>query len=778
MKPDVPRRQLLIMAILMLLVGGGYAFWMPGADADDPPGQSIAEGLGLPTFKGPGGKPVKFTAAFSQVAGKSRVQLRVTARIAPGNHLYSVTQKPGGPLATKITLASSTKLKLAGAWTPDKKPKIKESDIFDVPIEEHHGTVTWTAPFEIPVGVSAKTLKLQVKISGQACTDDLASCVQVNEMVAAVYQASGKPPAPKRSVVVAETAPVAVAQAENPFGADSFGADPAAYKDEFGHLTVEGQASPQVVAPGSTIRLSFKLTPVAPFHVYDYAAQDPGNSFKPTLLVVKAADGWLVTGPETDGIPVPTEDVDGNPLVYYEEPVTWTLTVKVPADAKLGSYDLTGSVGYQVCREEICDPPSAVDYSVSVMVAAETQEETAALVMKAGDYAKTNQAALAMINGSAVPGNEPGEESQGTDPVVGTGFDLGKLQQSGDSDESSLITILMIAFLAGFILNFMPCVLPVIGLKIVSFVQQAGESRQRVFMLNLWFSIGLISVFLVLATMAKVMGLGWGDQFRSLPFNVALTAIVFVFALSFLGIWEIPIPGFVASGKASEAAEQEGPAGAFCKGVLTTVLATPCSGPLLVPALAWAVAQPVLVTYLGFLCVGLGMAFPYLLIGANPQLIRFLPKPGAWMETFKNIMGFVLLATVVFLMTIISSISIPAVLPVFAFLIGLWAACWWVGKTPLTAEFSQQAKAWCGGLVVAACSGWISFGLLDGMMSARYEGQAVRDVEHFKELAKTRAKENKDKDDHELDWQPFSSELLAKLTSENKSVFVDFTADW
>lgn len=773
MKPDVPRRQLLIMAILMLLLGGSHSCWMPGVDADDPPGQSIAEGLGLPTFKGPGTKPVKFTATFSPVPGKSRVQLRVTAMIAPRNHLYSVTQKPGGPLATKITLASSVKLKSAGAWTPDKKPTIKESDIFDVPMEEHHGTVTWTAAFEIPAGVSVETLKLQVKILGQACTDDLASCVEVRETVAATYQAPGKPVAPKRTVSVAETEPVAVAQADNPFGAD-----PTAYEDEFGHLTVEGQATPRVVIPGSTVQLSFKLTPVAPFHVYDYAAQDPGDSFKPTLLVVSVAEGWQVSGPETEGIPVPTEDVDGNPLVYYEEPVTWTLAVKVPADAKLGNYDLTGSIGYQVCRKEICDPPSAVDYSVSITVAAETQAETATLVMKAGDYTRTNQAAVAMISGSAIPGNQPGEESKETDSAVGASFDLDKLQQSGDSDEKSLVVILLIAFLAGFILNFMPCVLPVIGLKIVSFVQQAGESRKRVFMLNLWFSIGLISVFLVLATMAKVMGLGWGDQFRNLPFNVTLTAIVFVFALSFLGIWEIPIPGFVASGKASEAAEQEGPAGAFCKGVLTTVLATPCSGPLLVPALAWAVAQPVLITYLGFLCVGLGMAFPYLLIGANPQLIRFLPKPGAWMETFKNIMGFVLLATVVFLMTIISSISIPAVLPVFAFLIGLWAACWWVGKTPLTAEFSQQVKAWCGGLVVAACSGWVSFVLLDDMMSKRYEGQAVRDVEHFKELAKSRAKENKDKDDHELDWQPFSSELLARLTSENKSVFIDFTADW
>ena len=773
MKQDILHVRPCFLALLLVLLGSGYGSWHAHVAADDPPGQSIAKELGLPTFSGPANKPVKFSATFSVLPDKRKGQLHVTAKIAPGNHLYSVTQKPGGPLATRITLASTSPVKVQGAWVPSKKPKIKQTDFFDVPVEEHHGTVTWTAPFEAAADGDLKSLKIQVKVLGQVCTDDLASCIQVDESLVARFQAadqSAQAPRPASSVQETQPGELVRDQPANPFGGD-----PGVFEDEFGHLTIQGQVTPRVVTPGATVKLSFTLTPTAPYHVYDYAKQDPGGAFKPTLLVTQVADGWAVVGPDTNGIPVPTEDVDGNPMVYYEEPVTWTFVVNVPEDAKPGMYDLTGSVGYQVCTEQMCDPPMAADYQVAIEVAAETVGKPAMLVMQAGSYAETNKAAL------AISGLSPGERSQGDDSgtpaSTGSKFDLEKLQGTADAESGSLIVILLVAFVAGFILNFMPCVLPVIGLKIVSFVQQAGESRQRIFTLNLWFSIGLISVFLVLATMAKLMGFGWGDQFRSLPFNVTLTGVVFVFALSFLGVWEIPIPGFVASGKASEAAEKEGPAGAFFKGVLTTVLATPCSGPLLVPALTWAVAQPVLVTYLGFFCVGLGMAFPYLVIGANPQLIRFLPKPGAWMETFKNIMGFVLLATVVFLMTIISSISIPAVLPVFSFLVGLWAACWWVGRTPLTAEFSQQAKAWAGGVVVAACGGWIAFGFLDGMMSKRYEGQAVRDVEYFKEMAKIRSK-NQQGNENELDWQVFSSELLAELTSQNKSVFVDFTADW
>ena len=778
------RRHLIPLMSMALLCGHLGGMFATCSRADDPPARSIADELGLPTVSGPAGKPVKVSATFYVATGKRQGKLYVTAKIAPRNHLYSITQKPGGPLPTKIRVTSATKVKFVGPWTPNKKPKIKASDVFDVPVEEHHGTVIWTAPFEIPAGINGKTLKLQVKVDGQVCTDDLLSCMEVKENLTAKFQAPKKPakkPAKKSAATTTNgslprqsTLVAARVLAQNPFAEAAGG-----FQDKTGNVGLEGEASSSVVAAGESVKISLTVIPTPPYHVYDYAPTDPNTGIKPTLLVLQVPKGWQISGPETSGTPVVKEEPGGAALIYYEEPVTWTLTVAVPAGTAAGEYDLTGGVAYQVCKEDTCDPPTGVDYKLQITVASEGSAKSIPLSLTESSYSKLSQQALVMAGSVSSVGSEtpePNPKSPDSSAAAG-GFQIDQLNVAGGADDSSLMTILLIAFAAGFILNFMPCVLPVIGLKIVSFVQQAGESRQRVFMLNLWFSIGLISVFMVLAMMAKLMGLGWGDQFRNLPFNIVLTAIGFVFALSFLGVWEIPIPGFVASGKASEVAEQEGPAGAFCKGVLTPVLATPCSGPLLVPALTWAVAQPALVTYLGFLCVGLGMAFPYLVIGANPQLIRFLPKPGAWMETFKNIMGFVLLATVVFLMTIVSSISIPAVLPVFTFLIGLWAACWWIGRTPLTAEFSDQVKAWSGGILVAGCSGWIAFGFVDNMMSARYEGQAARDVEQFKVVAAEQAKENKQAVE-ELDWQPFSTSLLQELTQQGNTVFVDFTADW
>ncbi len=170
-------------------------------------------------------------------------------------------------------------------------------------------------------------------------------------------------------------------------------------------------------------------------------------------------------------------------------------------------------------------------------------------------------------------------------------------------------------------------------------------------MLNLIYSAGMIVVFMVLATLAAFLNLSWGEHFNSQPFTITLTALVFAMALSFLGIWEIPIPGFCRlwqDGRIGLRRVKE-LAGAFAKGVVTTVLATPCSGPYLGAVFGFTVGQPPMITYLVFATIGLGMASPYLVIGAFPRLVRFLPKPGAWMETFKQIMGFVLLATVVYL---------------------------------------------------------------------------------------------------------------------------------
>jgi thiol:disulfide interchange protein DsbD len=265
---------------------------------------------------------------------------------------------------------------------------------------------------------------------------------------------------------------------------------------------------------------------------------------------------------------------------------------------------------------------------------------------------------------------------------------------AGVVEQTPLLPMILLAFLGGLILNVMPCVLPVIGLKILSFVEQAGHDRRRILVLNLWYALGMISVFMALAGLAIGLKLGWGQQFQQPGFNIVMAAIVFAMGLSFLGVWEIPIPGFVGRGKAAQVAQAEGFAGAFVKGVLTTILATPCTGPFMGSALPWALRQPPPTTLLVFAAVGLGMASPYLLLGAFPKLLRVLPKPGAWMETFKQVMGFVLLATVVYIFTFLDP---SYVVPTVGLLFAIWAGCWWIGREGLAlADTGTKFRAWLG----------------------------------------------------------------------------------
>ncbi|RIK71820.1 MAG: hypothetical protein DCC67_20110, partial [Planctomycetota bacterium] len=315
----------------------------------------------------------------------------------------------------------------------------------------------------------------------------------------------------------------------------------------------------------------------------------------------------------------------------------------------------------------------------------------------------------------------------------------------------SLWAVAASGLLGGLILNLMPCVLPVIGLKLFSFAKQGGQSRGHVLALNISYSAGLMAVFMVLATLAAAVqlgiraeNLGWGQIYTYTWFKISMTALVFAMALSFLGIWELPIPGFAASGKASALAAQEGMFGAFCMGAITTLLAVPCSGPFLGPVFGYTISQPPVVTYVVFAAVGIGMAAPYLLIGAFPSLIAWLPKPGAWMETLKNVLGFALLGTVVYLFSTIDEEYFIATLTL---LVGIWFACWAIARVPPYESFAARAKAWALGVSVAAVVGVGAFKLLTPS-------------------------------DSPLPWQPYSPQSLALARAQGKTVLVEFTADW
>ena len=423
--------------------------------------------------------------------------------------------------------------------------------------------------------------------------------------------------------------------------------------------------------------------------------------------------------------------------------MTWEAPLQIGGDA--GNISIRGTLFAQACEDERCFEPTVYQFTASLGEGAATQPFEAAVVALPSDSDSANNAAFSLDNLDV-------EAAQGT---------------------RSIWIVLPFAFLAGFLLNFMPCVLPVVGLKLLSFVQQAQSDRRRIFLMNLSYTAGLVFVMLVLAALAVFAGMGWGEQFSSTGFTITLAAIVFAFGLSFLGVWEIPLPGFVST--ADGKAPQEGYAGAFSKGILSTLLATPCSGPFLGPALAWAVTQSAVFTFAVFVTVGLGMASPYLVIGAFPALIRFLPKPGNWMITFKYVMGFVMLGTVVYLL---SFMDIASVVPTVLLLLGIGIALWFAGKTPFSAPRSRQLRAWGIAALMILASSSVSFGWLEGIMQERFETAAMSFAANQRTGDSTGKTSFILTGDDGIGWNDYSPERLESAIAAGHPVFVDFTADW
>ena len=239
-----------------------------------------------------------------------------------------------------------------------------------------------------------------------------------------------------------------------------------------------------------------------------------------------------------------------------------------------------------------------------------------------------------------------------------------------NSNVTGLLQAILFGLLAGLILNFMPCVLPVVSLKILSFVQSAGKSRKDLILLGLLFSGGIITSFTVLAALAAFFGYNWGGLFQNKIFLIIMTLMVFAMALSMFGVFTINSPNFagnISNKKSNQFFD------AYVKGFFATLLATPCSGPFLGGTLSWAFTQPPVIIFIIFISVGIGMSIPYLTLTMNPKLMKFIPKPGNWLRVFEILMGFLLIFTVVYLLTIFDK---ETVLPMILFLsvsaLGLW----------------------------------------------------------------------------------------------------------
>lgn len=222
--------------------------------------------------------------------------------------------------------------------------------------------------------------------------------------------------------------------------------------------------------------------------------------------------------------------------------------------------------------------------------------------------------------------------------------------------EGGLAMALLLAFVGGMILNLMPCVLPVVSFKILSFVKLAGQSRKETLKHGLAFFIGVLISFWILAgglLLLQAYGhtVGWGFQLQEPLFVAGLASLLLIFGISLFGVFELGAGFTNWAGSAQQQISNKAPGlgSSFFSGILATVVATPCTGPLLGAALGFAATLSPFFSMLIFTAIGLGMALPYLVLACFPSLLKFLPKPGAWMETFKELMGFLMIATVIWL---------------------------------------------------------------------------------------------------------------------------------
>jgi thiol:disulfide interchange protein len=329
--------------------------------------------------------------------------------------------------------------------------------------------------------------------------------------------------------------------------------------------------------------------------------------------------------------------------------------------------------------------------------------------------------------------------------------------------------MLLYAFIGGLILNFMPCVLPVIALKILGFVGHGKGDPRRGRFLGLVYALGVLVSFLVLA--AIVLGIkaathkaaGWGVQFSSPYFLIAMTTLVTLIALNLFGLFEINLGGRTMDA-ASGLTARDGVAGAFFNGLLATVLATSCTAPFLGAAVGFALApsQTAFTTIMVFTAVAVGLALPYVVLTWQPGWLRFLPKPGVWMERFRVAMGFPMLAAAVWLFSLVNVYYADRSWWLAIFLVMVAVAAWIYG------EFIQRQRTRHGvavlAIVVVMLAGY--FFVLENHLRWRdpvLEDQPVRSAQ---------------RNPNDVPWQPWSLAAVDQARAEHRPVLVDFTAKW
>ncbi|HET9366483.1 MAG TPA: protein-disulfide reductase DsbD domain-containing protein [Candidatus Udaeobacter sp.] len=578
-------------------------------------------------------------------------------------------------------------------------------------------------------------------------------------------------------------------------------------------------ADTNAIVPGKPFTIGLLLRMVPDWHTYWAFSGDAGL---PTELKWKLPSGWKI-GEIQWPIPLKTSDPGDIETYGYEDEVLLMQEITPPQKLNDSTVKLSAEANWLVC-EKICIPGGAtpqlelpvsttnqpansevfaryrrllpqnwpesntaaanwsrVGRDLRLKIASETLANYAALdffpLPEQGVVVghptiesrnrnevvfripiESSEKGLSSIGGLIVYSQHPNGEDRAAWRISATPT----VAATSSAPARGILTFLFFGFLGGIILNLMPCVLPVISLKIFGFIQQAGQSRRKILRSGIGFTVGIFAWFIGLALLLiSLKGAGrdvtWGGfQFTNPYFVLALGVIVLVFALNLFGVFEISLPQGMTRGLLSTT-ERKDDLGSFFQGIFATVLATPCTAPFLGTALGFAFSQSAAVILAMFVAIAAGMSAPYLLLSAQPAWLRFLPRPGPWMLHVKQFMGFLLLATLLFLLYVLGAQrGLEGAIWASCFLLVISVACWMKGAFVLpTASIMKRAVVLVLMFALVVGSGIYFIG-------GKFRSSNVA-------LADSRLRG---------DWQAFTPERLQAELDQGHSVFVDFTAAW
>lgn len=516
---------------------------------------------------------------------------------------------------------------------------------------------------------------------------------------------------------------------------------PGVYSAADSPVSVELLSDKSALVPGTTVNIAARFKIEKDWHIY---YKDPGETGRATTVELDLPEGYDVGDIKWQK---PHEFTDFDMKSYgYKDGTVLIIPVKVPADANFagsGPVKIVADITWLSCKTT-CVPGSA-QIELTLPVTADAAQ-------------------VKSLHPEVFTSADPPGQAQNPDASV---FDRDFNLEKNASGLLGFLKYLAFAFIGGLILNLMPCVLPVVSMKIMSFVKEAGAEKSRVIKHGMVYAMGTVSTCLVLAMAvigAQLAGysVGWGFQFQQPLFLLAMATLVTIMSLGLFGVFMVNVN---SGEKLQELSFRGGYTGSFFSGVVATILSTPCTAPFLGTAIGFAFAQPWWGIMLIFASIGAGLAFPYVLLSLNPAWQKYIPKPGAWMEHFKQGMGFLFLFSSVWLLYVLGQqVGADGLIGALIFIIATSFGAWLIGTfADFNAGQRRKFFVWVLAAMVSLASLWFfTWDAVVNPTASRIQTQGTTSTVAGNGII----------------WQTFSKAEVDQHLKNGKVVFLDFTAEW